>query len=52
MGRGTNVRLPCALTSPAEPIVDGHFSVPQSPGLGATLDDAMLKEHWFDPLAV
>lgn len=40
-----------ALTSPAEPIADGHFLVPQSPGLGATLDEALLQEHGFDPLA-
>ncbi len=40
-----------ALTSPAEPIADGHFLVPQSPGLGATLDEALLREHGFDPLA-
>jgi galactonate dehydratase len=38
-----------ALTAPSEPIADGHLSVPQTPGLGATLDEALLREHGFDP---
>jgi galactonate dehydratase len=40
-----------ALTDPAEPIADGHYQVPQRPGLGADLDPAILKEHGSDPLA-
>jgi galactonate dehydratase len=38
-----------ALTVPAEPIANGELLVPQSAGLGATLDPAALKEHAFDP---
>ncbi len=38
-----------ALTAPTEPIANGEFSVPQTPGLGATLVLAMLDEHGFDP---
>jgi galactonate dehydratase len=37
------------LTTPREPIVEGHFVVPQTPGLGATLDPDLLREHGFDP---
>ena len=40
-----------ALTTPSETIVDGELAVPQAPGLGATLDPAMLEEHGFDPEA-
>ena len=40
-----------ALTTPAEAIVDGELAIPQMPGLGATLDPAMLEEHGFDPEA-
>jgi galactonate dehydratase len=39
------------LTSPTEPVADGEIQVPQTPGLGATLDPAMLEEHGFDPEA-
>jgi galactonate dehydratase len=38
-----------ALTSPTEPIANGEFSVPQTPGLGARLVPAMFHEHGFDP---
>ncbi len=45
------VRWRAALTRPEEPIRDGHLLIPQTPGLGAVLDDALLAEHGFDPLA-
>ena len=38
-----------ALTTPAEPIANGELSVPQTPGLGATLTPSLLAEHGFDP---
>ena len=37
------------MTTPREPIVEGHFLVPQTPGLGATLNPDLLREHGFDP---
>jgi galactonate dehydratase len=38
-----------ALVTPGEQLVDGQAIVPQAPGLGATLDEATLAEHGFDP---
>jgi galactonate dehydratase len=38
-----------ALTTPTEPVANGELPIPQGPGLGATLDSAMLAEHGFDP---
>ena len=38
-----------SLTAPTEPIANGELEVPKSPGLGATLDGAILDEHGFDP---
>jgi galactonate dehydratase len=38
-----------ALTRPAEAVVGGELPVPQAPGLGATLDPAVLEAHGFDP---
>ena len=39
-----------ALVGPAETIVGGQLVLPEGPGLGATLDAAVLREHTFDPL--
>ena len=40
-----------ALTAPSESVVNGEIEVPRTPGLGATLDPAMLEQHGFDPEA-
>jgi len=37
-----------ALTVPPEPIAHGELMVPQTPGLGATLDSEILTEHAVD----
>jgi galactonate dehydratase len=33
------------LTNPPETIANGELAIPQTPGLGATLDRAVLEEH-------
>lgn len=40
-----------ALTAPSESVAGGELAIPQAPGLGATLEPAMLEEHGFDPEA-